>query len=124
MLRVFGFLPPIGFYILAVAVMAGTYSYHTSILAETPDADTNKIWLVGGILAFLLTFNGFKKAMEERGDAAQPRVSSTDVLQKLTPTQTGAKDGDLEIPPPSLHGPDENSPLGRVRARTSQLRNP
>ena len=123
MLRLFSFLPPIGFYVLAIAVLAGTYSFHLTTLAENPDADTNRIWLVGGILAFLLGFNGFQKAMEDRGNASQPRVSSTDVLQKLTPTATGGKDGDLDIPPPSLHGPGDDSPLGRVRARTSQLQN-
>lgn len=123
MLRLFSFLPPIGFYVLAIAVLAGTYSFHVNILAENPDADTNRIWLVGGILAFLLGFSGFQKAMEDRGKAAEPRVSSSDVLQKLTPTTTGTKDGDLDIPPPIAHGPEANSPLGRVRARSSQLQN-
>lgn len=123
MLRVFSFLPPIGSYILAAAVVAGTYSYHAAILAETPDADTNRIWLVGGIIAFLLVFNGFQKAMEDRGNAAQPRVSSADVLQKLTPSQTGTPDNDLDVPPPSLNGPEDNSPLARVRRRSSQIQN-
>ena len=123
MLRLFSFLPPIGFYVLAIAILAGTYSFHMTTLAENPDADTNRIWLVGGILAFLLGFSGFQKAMEDRGKASQPRVSSSDVLQKLTPMTTGGKDADLDIPPPITHGPEANSPLGRVRARTSQVQN-
>jgi hypothetical protein len=121
MLRVFSFLPPIGFYVLAVAVLAATYSFHSTLMSADPEADTNQVWLVGGIFAFLLAFGGVQKRMEEREQAAKPRVSSADVLQKLTPTETGKKDGELDLPPPSVHGPDANSPLGRVRARSNPL---
>lgn len=121
MFRAFGFLPPIGFYVLAAAVLAGTYSLHSNILDGDPEANTNQVWLVGGIIAFLLGFGGLQKRMEEREQASQPRVSSADVLQKLSPSETGRKDGDLDVPPPSVHGPDANTPLGRVRARSNPL---
>lgn len=121
MLRLFSFLPPIGFYILAAAILAGTWSMHTSMLAANPQADTNQVWLVGGILAFLLAFGGFQKRMEIRAEAQKPRVSSSDVLQKLTPTETGKKDRDLDVPPTVSRQPDADSPLARVRARSAPL---
>lgn len=118
MLRMFSFLPPIGSYILAIGVLSGTYYLQAAMLASDPETDVNKIWLVGGILAFLLGFGGFQKSMELKSEAMKPRVSSSDVLQKLTPTETGAVDSGLEVPPPSLHGPEANSPLGRLRAKS------
>ena len=121
MFRVFSFLPPIGFYVLAAAVLAATYSLHANMMVTDPASDTNQVWLVGGILSFLLAFGGVQKHIEEREQAAKPRVSSADVLQKLTPTETGKTDGDLDLPPPTLHGPDADSPLGRLRARSNPL---
>ncbi len=121
MFRMFSFLPPIGSYILALGVFGGTYYLQSAMLAENPEADVNKIWLVGGILAFLLGFGGFQRSIEMRSEAMQPRVSSSDVLQKLTPSETGTPDNDLEVPPPTLHGPDADSPLGRVRARSNPM---
>lgn len=121
MLRMFNFLPPIGHYVLAICVLAGTHSIQSMLLAADPQADINKVWLVGGILAFLLAFSGFQKAMEAREEAKKPRVSSADVMQKLTPMETGKVDTDLDVPPETVHGPDANSPLGRVRARSESL---
>lgn len=121
MLRMFSFLPPVGLYILAIVALGGTYFAQEAVLAANPEADINKIWLVGGILAFLLGFGGFQKSLEARDAANTPRVSSADVLQKLTPTETGAPDAGLEVPPPSQHGPDADSPLGRLRARSEPM---
>ena len=121
MLRMFNFLPPIGFYPLAICVLAGTYSIQTTLQAANAEVDVNKIWLVGGILAFLLGFGGFQKSLEVREAANQPRVSSADVMQKLTPTETGKANADLDVPPENAHGPDANSPLGRLRARSESL---
>lgn len=121
MFRMFSFLPPIGSYILAFGVIAGTYYLQGVMLADNPEADVNKVWLVGGLLAFLLGFGGFQKSMEMRSEKMQPRVSSSDVLQKLTPTATGTADQNLEVPPQILHGPDADSPLGRLRAKSNPL---
>jgi len=121
MLRMFDLLPPIGFYVLAICAFAATYSAQDALLASNPEADTNKIWLVGGIITFLLGFGGFQKTMENRADANKPRVSSADVMQKLTPTETGKADKGLDVPPASATGPDADSPLGRVRARSGSL---
>lgn len=121
MLRMFGFLPPIGFYVLAICALAGTYSVQNTLLAANPDVDTNKIWLVGGILAFLLGFGGFQKSLENRADARRPTVSSADVMQKLTPTETGKANPDLDTPPETAHGPQADTPLGRIRARSDTL---
>ncbi len=118
MLRMFGFLPPIGFYVLALTALAATLSVKDAFLAANPDGDTNKIWLVGGIFAFLLAFGGFQKSLENRARANQPRVSSADVMQKLTPTETGKADRSLDGPPTMVHGPDADSPLGRIRAKS------
>jgi hypothetical protein len=117
----FSFLPPVGSYILALGVLGGTYYLQAAMLAADPETDVNKIWLVGGILAFLLGFGGFQKSIEMKSEAMKPRVSSSDVLQKLSPSETGVADHDLDVPPPSLHGPEANSPLGRVRARSNPL---
>ena len=121
MSRMFSFLPPIGSYILALGVLAGTYYLQAALAVENPEADVNKVWLVGGILAFLLGFGGFQKSMELRGEAMKPRVSSSDVLQKLSSPETSQVGADLEAPPPSLHEPDADSPLGRLRARSNPL---
>lgn len=121
MLRMFGFLPPIAFYVLAICALAATYSAQDAYLAVNPDADTNKIWLVGGIITFLLAFGGFQKSLENRAKANQPIVSSADVMQKLTPSETGKADRDLDVPPEMVHGPAADSPLGRIRARSEPL---
>lgn len=118
MLRMLSFLPPLGFYILAICILAATYSMHTSMLDANPDADVNKVWLIGGILAFLLGFGGVQQTLENREEAKQPRVSSLDVLQKLTPTTTGIADPELDLPPDMANGPADDSPLGRVRAKS------
>lgn len=118
MLRMFSFLPPIGFYVLAILALVGTYSVHTTLLASGAEVDMNKVWLVGGIIAFLLGFGGFQKSLENREKARKPTVSSADVMQKLTPTETGKANPDLDIPPEYAHGPEANSPLGRLRARS------
>ena len=119
MLRMFSFLPPIASYILALLIMVATYYAQAGMLAADPEADVNKVWLVGGIIAFLIGFGGFQKSIELRSEKMTPRVSSSDVLQKLTPTETGTTAPDLDVAPPSLHGPDADSPLGRMRARSN-----
>ncbi len=121
MLRMFSFLPPIGSYILAIGVLSGTYYLQAAMLASNPETDVNKIWLVGGIVAFLLGFGGFQKSMEMKSEAMKPRVSSSDVLQKLTSNEPVTQDVDLEVPPPSLHGPEADSPLGRLRAKSEPM---
>lgn len=123
MLRMFGFLPPIGFYVLAICALGAAYSAQEAVLTGNPDADVNKIWLVGGIVAFLLGFGGFQKSLEDRAAAQEPRVSSADVMQKLTPTETGKKDDDLDVPPSMSPGPDADTPLGRLRARSADSLN-
>ncbi|MCG6883452.1 MAG: hypothetical protein LJE62_06835 [Silicimonas sp.] len=119
MFRMFSFLPPIGSYVLALGVLGGTYYLQASMLAANPDTDVNKIWLVGGILAFLLAFGGFQRGLEQKGEAMKPRVSSSDVLEKLTHPETGMANPDLDVPSHAYHEPDANSPLGRLRARSN-----
>lgn len=121
MFRMFSFLPPIGSYILAVGNLAGTYFLQDAMRVADPTADVNKVWLVGGLLGFLLAFGGFQRSVEMRNEKMQPRVSSTDVLQKLTPTETGVADQNLNVPPASVHAPDADSPLGRIRARSNPM---
>lgn len=121
MFRFLNFLPPAGFYVFSAAVLATTWYIHGEMILADPEADTNKLWLVGGILAFLLGFGGFQRGLEMRSEAQKPRVSSADVLQKLAPMETGKADAELDVPPPSVHGPDANSPLGRLRARSEPL---
>lgn len=117
MLRMFSFLPPVGCYVLSALALAGTYLIHSRLTAAGEAVDSS-IYVVGGIVAFLFAFAGFQKSLEERDRASRPRVSSDEVLQKLTPTETATKDRSLDIPPPVLSGPAADSPLGRVRARS------
>ncbi|MEM6385008.1 MAG: hypothetical protein AAF718_02105 [Pseudomonadota bacterium] len=121
MLRLFTFLPPIGSYILAIGIFAGTFYLQQAMLATDPGADVNRVWLVGGLIAFLFAFGGFQRGMEIRGEKMKPRVSSADVMQKLAPAETGTVDLGLDVPPVISHGPDADSPLGRVRARSNPL---
>lgn len=118
MFRMFSFLPPVGSYILALGVLGGTYFLQLEMLAANPDTDVNKIWLVGGILAFLLGFGGFQKSMEIRGEAMKPRVSSSDVLEKLTHGESGAPHAEPTMPSHMIHEPEGDSPLARVRAKS------
>ena len=117
MLRMFSFLPPVGCYILAGIVLVATYGVQQGLVAANEVVDS-KIYVVGGILAFLLAFAGFQKHLEQREEAKRPRVSSSDVMQKLMPKETGQKDKDLDIPPELVHAPPADSPLARVRARS------
>lgn len=117
MFRMFSFLPPIGLYTLAALALAGTYYIHSSQTAAGETVDSS-VYVVGGIIAFLLAFAGFQKSLAERDEAKRPRVSSDEVMKKLTPTETGIKDVGLDGPPQSLTGPTADSPLGRVRARS------
>lgn len=119
MLRMFSFLPPIGFYVLAICAVTAAYSAQEALLLNDPEADVKQVWLVGGIVAFLLAFGGFQKSLENRANAKEPRVSSADVMQKLTPTETGRKDASLDVPSPLATGPDADSPLGRIRAKSA-----
>ncbi len=119
MFRSFSFLPPIGSYTLAVGVLAGTYYAQAEMLADNPDADVNRIWLVGGILAFLLAFGGLQKSMELRGEAMTPRVSSSDVMEKLAHADMSEPRPEPDMPSHMIHEPAEDSPLTRVRARSN-----
>lgn len=119
MLRMFSFLPPIGFYVLAICALAAAYSAQEAVLLNNPEAEVKQIWLIGGIVAFLLCFGGFQKSLEDKAKAQEPRVSSADVMQKLTPTETGRKDASLDVPAPNVAGPDADSPLGRIRAKSA-----
>ena len=119
MFRMFSFLPPIGSYILAAGVLAGTYYAQAEMLAGNPDADVNKIWLVGGIVTFLLAFGGIQRSMEIRGEAMTPRVSSSDVMEKLTHGDVAEPRPEPEMPSHMIHEPAEDSPLTRVRARSN-----
>lgn len=123
MLRMFSFLPPIGFYVLAICALSAAYSMQEAVLLTNPEAEVKQIWLVGGIMAFLLAFGGFQKSLENRAKAQEPRVSSADVMQKLTPTETGRKDASLDVPSPLATGPDADSPLGRLRAKSADSLN-
>ncbi len=118
MLRMFGFLPPIGCYALAAIALVATYILQLRLVNAGEPADS-RIYVVGGILAFLLGFVGFQKYLEQREEAQRPRVSSSDVMQKLVPKETGLKDNDLDAPPELVNGPAADSPLARVRARSA-----
>ncbi len=117
MLRMFSFLPPIACYALSMVALVATYMAQMVMIENAGSADT-RIYVVGGILAFLLAFAGFQRSVEQREEAKRPRVSSHDVMQKLTPTETARPDAELDVPPTDIHGPSEDSPLGRVRARS------
>ena len=117
MLRMFSFMPPIACYALAIVAGAATYLAQMAMIENTGAADS-RIYVVGGILAFLLAFIGFQRTLDQKEEASRPRVSSHDVLQKLTPTESGGPDLELNGPPEDLHGPAADSPLGRVRARS------
>lgn len=121
MFRMFSFLPPIASYILAMGVIASTFYLQAGLLEANPDTDVNKVWLIGGIVAFLVAFGGFQKSIENRSEKMQPRVSSADVLQKLTPTETAVADPSFDVSPSPMQTLDANSPLGRVRARSNPV---
>ncbi|MEO1026445.1 MAG: hypothetical protein AAFX07_12930 [Pseudomonadota bacterium] len=123
MLRMFSFLPPIGSYVLAICALLAAYSVQEAVLINDPEADIKQVWLVGGIVAFLLAFGGFQKSLENRASAKEPRVSSADVMQKLTPTETGRKDASLDVPSPLATGPEADTPLGRLRAKSADSLN-
>ena len=120
MLRIFSFLPPIGCYVLAAGALFASYALQMELIARGQPADS-RIYVVGGILAFLLGFAGFQKSMEQRENAKKPRVSSAEVMQKLTAPESGIADPELDVPPENLSGPAEDSPLGRIRARSGPI---
>ena len=122
MLRMFGFLPPVGCYVLATVVLALTYGAHMAVIESGAPPDT-RIFVVGGILAFLLAFAGHQKYLADREEASRPRVSSSDVMQKLVPKETGTKDEALDMPPQIVSGPAPGSPLARVRAKSAGTSN-
>lgn len=120
MFRMFSFLPPIGCYALAIVALVATYFLQIGLAEAGQPVDT-RIYVVGGLLAFLLAFVGFQKSLDAREEANKPRVSSADVMQKLVPKETGLPDIELEVPPENLNGPPADSPLARVRARSDGL---
>ena len=101
MLRIFSFLPPVGCYALAGVVVAGIFSLQNMLENNGQPADS-RIYVAGGIIAFLLAFAGYQKSIEQREEARKPRVSSEDVLQKLTPTETGVANPNLDVPPETV----------------------
>lgn len=117
MFRLFAALPPFALYALAALTAVATW-FLTSSFAVAGDPVDSRWYVVGGILAFLFFFSGFQKSLEERQEAAKPRVSSEDVLQKLSPKESGMADKNLDVPPPDRHGPAADTPLGRIRARS------
>ena len=120
MLRLFTILPPICSYIIALVALAVTYSLSRSLIEAGFTDNLGRIWLVGGIVAFSFGFGGFQRSLELRELARRSRISSSDVMQKLVPKETGLADKDLDVPPAQVAGPDANSPLGRLRARSGQ----
>lgn len=119
MFRMFSFLPPVGSYVLAICILAGTYFAQAEMLANNPGADVNKVWLVGGIIAFLLAFGGFQKSLQLRGEAMTPRVSSSEVMEKLAHGDASRPHPEPDMPSHMIHEPAEDTPLTRVRARSN-----
>lgn len=120
MQRMFSFLPPIACYALAATVLIATYFTQVAIINATGMSDS-RVFVVGGIIAFLLSFVGFQRSLIQKEEANRPRVSSEDVLQKLSPKETGKADPDLNVPADIIDGPAADSPLGRVRARSGAI---
>lgn len=120
MLGMFSFLPPIAFYALAAVAVIGTYFTQVAVINATGMSDS-RVFVVGGIVAFLLFFVGFQRSLDQKEKASQPRVSSHDVLQKLSPKETGKADPELNIRLDELEGPSADSPLGRIRARSGAI---
>jgi len=120
MLQMFSFMPPVACYAMAAVVGAGTFSAQNMVVSAG-NAPDSRIYVVGGILAFLLAFVGYQRSLEKRDEAMKPTVSSDEVLQKLSVAETGQADSDLEARPQLVNGPPADSPLGRVRARSEAL---
>ncbi len=120
MLQMFSFLPPIACYGLAGAAVAGTFSVQAMLENAGYQADS-RLYVVGGIVAFLLAFAGYQKSIANKERAQKPRVSSDEVLQKLSVKESGLADPSLDIPPENPSGPAADSPLGRIRARSQSL---
>lgn len=118
-MRIFSFLPPIASYVFAGAIVACTFYYQAEVTAADPTADVSRIWLIGGILAFLLGFGGFQKSLERRGEKLQPSVNSMDVLAKLNVKVTDEPVPEPEIVPTPDQWLDADSPLGRLRAKSN-----
>ncbi|MCV6591390.1 MAG: hypothetical protein OIF48_00445 [Silicimonas sp.] len=120
MFNLFNVMPPVACYALAATSLIATYFTQIAVI-ESSGAPDSRVYVVGGIVAFLLGFVGFQRKLEQRDAASRPRVSSSDVLQKLSPGQDGQAAPELNLRPDGLHGPDADSPLGRVRSRTSEI---
>lgn len=120
MLQIFSFLPPVAFYGLAGMVVAGTLSVQSMLESAGQPADS-RVYVVGGIMTFLFLFVGYQRSVEKREEASKPRVSSDEVLQKLSVKESGLADPGLDVPPENPSGPAADSPLGRVRARSQSL---
>ena len=116
----FSFLPPIAFYALAATALIATYFIQVAITNATGMSDS-RVFVVGGIVAFLLSFVGFQRSLEQKEKASLPRVSSHEVLQKLSPTETGRAEPDLNVLADNIDGPAADSPLGRIRARSGAI---
>ncbi|NNE87528.1 MAG: hypothetical protein HKN27_05580 [Silicimonas sp.] len=85
--------------------------------ALTPPPMDYSGYIVGGLIALLLAFLGYQRSIEDRS-SRQPRVTSTEVMSKLSPMATGTADPDLDlVPPRTISKADPNSPLGRIQAR-------
>lgn len=87
------------------------------VAALTPPPLNYTGYMVGGLIALLLAFLGYQRSIEERSNR-RPRVSSTEVMSKLTPMAPGTADADLDLIAPRVTSKaDPDSPLGRIQAR-------
>ena len=86
--------------------------------ALTPPPINYSGYVVGGIIVLLLTFVGYQRTLEDRA-SRRPRVSSTDVMSKLTPMAPGDAKPEFEMAPRQRTSKaDPDSPLGRIQARS------
>lgn len=86
--------------------------------ALTPPPLNYSGYVAGGIIVLLLTFVGYQRSVEDRA-SRRPRVTSTEVMSKLTPMATGMADPDLAlVAPRRVSKADPDSPLGRIQARS------
>lgn len=78
-------------------------------------------YVLGGIIALLFVFLGYQRSIAD--SSRKPRVTSTEVMSKLSPMATGMADPDLDlVAPRTVSKADPNSPLGRIQARAQSER--